>query len=204
MRSSPAAIRNVLFSAGLCLALRLSAAAGTTSFAFDGNRIYARLDFVRPNGSIHRALAFVDTDSPSMILKEALFRELQLDRDRPLRSRAGDFEIEVPRAVVVRDPSPTRSMGTDLKVEAVLAAGVLHKFGVVIAYGLRTLTLDRPASLASAGISVVGAVGASNMMMSGDGPEASGILVRIPEIALGALRLENVGVLGAAPVLPAC
>ena len=41
----------------------------------------------------------------------------------------------------------------------------------------------------------VGAVGASNMMMAGDGVEASGILLRIPEIRLGPLSLEDVGAL---------
>lgn len=43
----------------------------------------------------------------------------------------------------------------------------------------------------------MGAVGASNIMMSGDGAEASGILMRIPEIVIGRLALKQVGVLGA-------
>jgi hypothetical protein len=43
----------------------------------------------------------------------------------------------------------------------------------------------------------VGAVGTSNMMMTGDGAEIDGILLRIPEISVGALNLRNVGVLGA-------
>src|SRR5439155_18642915 len=43
----------------------------------------------------------------------------------------------------------------------------------------------------------VGAVGASNMMMSGDGTETSGTLLRIPEISLGPLMLKDVGVLAA-------
>jgi hypothetical protein len=41
----------------------------------------------------------------------------------------------------------------------------------------------------------VGAVGASNMMMSGDDAESSGILLRIPQISLGPLILNNVGAL---------
>jgi hypothetical protein len=44
----------------------------------------------------------------------------------------------------------------------------------------------------------VGAVGPSNMMMSGDGAEASGILARVPEIDVGTVALRQVGVLGAA------
>jgi hypothetical protein len=43
-----------------------SSVAGMTTFVFDGNRIYAALGFVRSDGSIHRALAFVDMGSPSM------------------------------------------------------------------------------------------------------------------------------------------
>jgi hypothetical protein len=43
----------------------------------------------------------------------------------------------------------------------------------------------------------VGAVGPSNMMMSGDGAEASGILARVPEIDVGTVALRQVGVLGA-------
>jgi hypothetical protein len=43
----------------------------------------------------------------------------------------------------------------------------------------------------------VGAVGVSNMRMSDDGAEASGILVRVPEIVLGPLKLPQVGVLAA-------
>src|SRR5215469_12921797 len=61
--------------------------AGTTTFVFDGNRMYAELDFVRPDGSIHRALAFVDMGSPSLILTESLFKQLQLGQNRPLRFR---------------------------------------------------------------------------------------------------------------------
>lgn len=42
-----------------------------------------------------------------------------------------------------------------------------------------------------------GAVGPSNMMMSGDPVETNGVLLRIPEMSLGTLRLEAVGALAA-------
>ncbi|HEY2782301.1 MAG TPA: hypothetical protein VGI90_16080 [Steroidobacteraceae bacterium] len=45
----------------------------------------------------------------------------------------------------------------------------------------------------------VGAVGVSNMMMSGDGAENSGVLLRIPQINIGTLRLREAGVLAAGP-----
>jgi hypothetical protein len=41
----------------------------------------------------------------------------------------------------------------------------------------------------------VGAVGASNMRMASDGVEASGVLLRLPEIMLGPARLQQVGAL---------
>jgi hypothetical protein len=44
-----------------------------------------------------------------------------------------------------------------------------------------------------------GAVGASNMRMADDGIEATGTLVRIPEIKLGSLRLEQIGALAIGP-----
>ena len=70
-----------LLSAGPSWHAQVPASAGTTPFVFDGNRMYAELGFVRPDGSIHRALAFVDMGSSSMTLTESLFKELQLDHN---------------------------------------------------------------------------------------------------------------------------
>jgi hypothetical protein len=44
---------------------------GKTTFVIDGDRIYAELGFVRPDGSLHRALAFVDMGSPKMEVRES-------------------------------------------------------------------------------------------------------------------------------------
>jgi hypothetical protein len=44
-----------------------------------------------------------------------------------------------------------------------------------------------------------GAVGPSNMRMADDGIEAAGILLRIPEVQLGPLRLREVGALAIGP-----
>jgi hypothetical protein len=229
-----------------------SSSAGTTTFVFDGNRMYAELGFVRPDGSIHRALAFVDMGSPTMFLRESLYKDLQLDRNTSLVFRVGELPAEVPRTEVIRDRSEPRSIGSDLKVEGMLPAGILQRYQVVIDYKMRTLALARPRSVTPEGVSVpfqinektgliavdasidgkpyqitidngsaytwirqsaaknwlashrdwergVGAVGASNMMMSGDGTETSGTLMRIPEISLGSLIIEDVGVLAAGP-----
>ena len=45
----------------------------------------------------------------------------------------------------------------------------------------------------------VGAVGASNMRMASDGVEATGTLLRLPEILLGPVRLQQVGALAIGP-----
>jgi hypothetical protein len=236
----------------LCIPLfaRSEALSGTTSFVFDGNRMYAQLSFVRPDGSIHNALAFVDMGSPSVTVNESLFKELQLDRGRPLRLQLGAMPISIPASEVASDKSKPQSMGSDLKVEAILAAGIMQKYEVVIDYQNRTMTFAIPGTLKPEGAPVpfhinhdtgliavdasidgrpyavtidngsayswfrqstakdwlishpgwesgVGAVGTSNMMMSGDSAEIDGALLRIPEISLGSLSLRNVGVLGA-------
>jgi hypothetical protein len=233
----------------ICTAQNLSSK-GTTVFVLDGNRMYAKVDFVRPDRSIHKALVFVDMGSPSMTLTASLFKKLQIDRNAPLRFRIGELNVEVPAAEVANEGGEPYSIGADLKVEGMLPAGILQKFQVVIDYKKRLLGLARSAVTRPPGISVpfhinqktgliavdalldgkvypitidngsaytwvrqstaknwlekhaewergVGAVGASNMMMSGDGTETSGLLLRIPQISLGSLILQDVGVLAA-------
>jgi len=226
--------------------------AGTTGFVLDGNRIYARLAFVRPDGSVHQALASVDMGSASMGIARSLLEELHLDESKRLLFRVGELSVEVPAGEVISRSGEPYSIGSDLKVEALLPAGVLQNFQVVIDYGSRTLTLARSPSHKPEGVSVplhinrqtglvavdatiagkpcavtidngsaytwfrqstakdwlrshpewergLGAVGASNMRMAGDGGEASGTLLRIPEISLGPVRLRDVGVLAPGP-----
>jgi hypothetical protein len=227
-----------------------SVSSGTTPFIFDGNRIYAELSFVRPDGSVHKALAFVDMGSPSVAVTESLFKELRLDQGSPMVIRVGAMPVRIPAAEVTSDRSEPYSVGSDLKVEAILAAGIMQKYEVAIDYQKRNLTFANPGTLKPEGVPVpfkinrdtgliavnasidgkgyavtvdngsaytwfrqstaqgwltthpgwergVGAVGASNMMMSGDGAEIDGILLRIPEISVGSLALRQVGALGA-------
>lgn len=243
----------ILLLLGCLISLAQPAASpGTVPFLFDGNRIYAELSFVRPDGSVHKALAFVDMGSPSFVVTESLFKALEADRGKPVVFEIGGMPIRIPAAGVTSDPSEPYSVGSDLKVEAVLAACVLQKYEVVIDYQRRTLTLAKPGTLKPGGIPIrfqinpdtgliavkasisneiypvtidngsaytwfrqstvkgwltshpdwergVGAIGASNMMMSGDRTETEGILLRIPEISIGPLNLRQVGVLGAGP-----
>jgi len=130
-------------------------ASGTTRFVFDGNRMYAELAFVRPDGTLHRALAFVDLGSPSTVLSQSLFKELQIDRKRPLTYRVGEMTVHVDAADVTSEedwfPIP---VGDDLPVEALLPADVMQNFLVVMDYQHRTLTLAQPAALKPEGTAV--------------------------------------------------
>jgi hypothetical protein len=226
--------------------------AGTTSFVLDGNRMYAELGFVRQDGSIHRALAYVDMGTPSMTINESLLNELHVNDQRPLMFRVGTLPVEVAADQVQSQRREPRSMGSELKVEGILAGSILQKYLVVIDYRKRRLTLAKSGTMKPRGLQIpfhinertgliavdasidgsryaitidngsaytwfrqsaskqwltlhpawnrgVGAVGPSNMMMSGDPTETAGILLRIPEIDIGSLVLRNVGVLAAGP-----
>jgi hypothetical protein len=225
---------------------------GTTSFVLDGNRIYAELNFLRADGSIHRALAFVDMGSPDMTLTSALFDEMRAAQNSHLRFQIGEMTVEMPAAQVQRESGSPFSVGADLKVEATLPASVLERYVVVIDYQRRELEFAERGALKPQGVPVpfhinrktgliavdaiidgrhysvtidngsaytwfepkaprdwlathpewqrgVGAVGASNMMMSGDATETSGILLRIPGISFGALLARDVGALAVGP-----
>jgi hypothetical protein len=221
---------------------------GTAPVVLDGNRVYADLAFVRPDGTRRKVLAFVDLGSPSTILSEALFRELQLDQKKSLTFEVGDMPVPIDPSTVTNDTWLPYFIGDHRNVEALLPAGVLQKYQVVIDYAGRTLTLANPGTLKPMGVPVpfrinektgliaveatidgraypvtidngsaytwlrkttvqewiaahpdwergIGAVGASNMRMADDGIEATGILVRIPEIKLGSLSVPQVGAL---------
>jgi hypothetical protein len=249
---SSAGIAFVLSLLGLPTFAPQRSLSGTTPFVLDGNRMYAELAFLRPDGSIHRALAFVDLGSPSVMVTESLFKELQLERKRPLGFRVGDLTVQIEASAVSSYPEEPYSVGGDLKVEGLLPAGVMQKYEIVIDYRRRTLTFAQPGTYKPEGVPVparvnqrtgllaveasvagreypvtidngsaytwltkstvedwlraypewrrgVGAVGVSNMRMADDGAEIDGVLVRIPEIKLGDLVLQNVGALGAGP-----
>jgi len=237
----------------LCLSCRGSnPTSGTAPFVFDGNRTYAELAFVRPDGTIHKTLAFVDLGSPSMVLSESLYKKLQLDQKKPSIFNIGAMPIRVDSSDVTSDSWLPFSVGANRMVEALLPAGVMQKYEVVIDYAHRTLTLAQPGTLKITGTAIpcrvnaksgliaidvsiagqtypvtidngsgytwlsrntvqgwlaaypgwqrgTGAVGTSNMRMADDGIEASGILVRMPEIKLGSLHLRQIGALAIGP-----
>src|SRR6516165_6670194 len=68
---------------------------GTVPFIFDDNRVFAQLEFIRPDGIMRKAYAFVDLGTPVMVLDQKLHQELQVDQTSSFRFRVGGLEIKV-------------------------------------------------------------------------------------------------------------
>ena len=62
---------------------------GTVPFIFDDNRVFAQLDFVRADGTLRKALAFVDLGTPALVLDKKLHEELQVDESKAVIFRVG-------------------------------------------------------------------------------------------------------------------
>jgi hypothetical protein len=89
-----------------------------------------------------------------MIVSEALFRVLQLDQKKPLTFNIGDMPIHVDSSAVTSDTWLPFSIADNRRVEALLPAGVMQKYQVVIDYAHRALTLAQPGTLQPAGSAV--------------------------------------------------
>jgi hypothetical protein len=143
-----------------CFALWVSCArsqtvsSGTTSFVFEGNRMYAEVTTIRPNGTPRKILAFVDMGSPSMVLSKAVFKDLELDRKQPLLFKIGDMPVRVDCDKVTGSDELPYSLGGRRQIEAILPAAVMQRYQVVIDYSHRTLTFARPGTLKPAGVLV--------------------------------------------------
>lgn len=133
------------FSASLCFSGPTSSApSGAAKLLLNANRIYADLAFVRPDGTLRKAYAFVDMGSPSMIVSEALFKDLHLDQEKSLNFRIGDFPVTVDSTTVTNDSWLPFSIGENRQAEALLPAGVLRNYQVVLDYARRSMTLATP------------------------------------------------------------
>jgi hypothetical protein len=124
---------------------------GTAPFVLEGNRIYAQLTFVRPDGTPRNVLVFVDLGSPSMILSQALFEELQLAQARSLLFKVGDMPVRLDSSTVTTDTWFPFSLGDHRNVEGLLPAGVLQRYQVIFDYANRRLTLAQPGTLKAEG-----------------------------------------------------
>lgn len=113
---------------------------GTTSFVLEGNRVYALLSFLMPNGSTHTAYAFVDMGASDMSLAGPLYDSLGVNNGTAARFKVGDYTVEVPASTIRRGGRPfVRGSGPQL--EGSLPASVLQRHALVIDYARRTLTL---------------------------------------------------------------
>lgn len=234
---------------------------GTVPFIFDDNRIFAEVEFVRPDGTPRKVIAFVDIGTPQLVIEESLGNELDLANAKRAVLRIGDLEIHVPASDVQTDtglgltgPNGKRI----LKVEAVLPGSVMKHYQVTLDYAKRSLTMAKPDTFKPTGVAVpcrvnaktglvsvtatidghdyaiavdcgsaytwvrqdiaarwiaehadwkrgVGAVGEANMQVRPDGAEAQAIIMRLPQVRLGPMLLEQVGAVGierAAPPIP--
>lgn len=143
----------VLASKSVPVAADKSAASyGLAPLLFDGNRVYAKLSVVLPNGSLHSTLAFVDMGSPSLALSPTLARELKIASRKTVVLRAG--AISIPIASPDVDPDLPYPMGNGHAVELVLPASALKPDMVVLDYAARRLTFAPPGELAAKGTPV--------------------------------------------------
>ena len=135
-------------------------ASATLPITFASRRPMVELVLLRPDGSERRALAWVNMGAPAPILSKRLYRELGIDRGHDLAIRLGGLAITVVADSVTDGPGELD--GRDLfsllfaprEVEAVLPAGVLRQFQMVLDPAGRTLTLARPGVLKPVGTPV--------------------------------------------------
>jgi len=84
--------------------------------------IFAKVEFVRPDGTPRKAVAFVDLGTPQLVLEQTLGKELGIENAKQAVLHIGELEIDVPASEIQTDtglgmtgPKGKRS----LKVEAV-------------------------------------------------------------------------------------
>jgi hypothetical protein len=142
--------------------------------------MFVDLDFVRPDGRIRKARAFVNMGAVGVVLNGPLYRELGADKavtlklgNVPVRidpravqtlQQANSFTISInpfhPPAHAPAGPPPAgeedamAALSGPLHVEAELPSGVLQNFVVVADYGARTLTFASPDAVTPQGIAV--------------------------------------------------
>ena len=145
-----------IFLATLLLSLPAfgSDVSGTVPFIFDDNRVFAELTFVRPDGTLRNAVAFVDLGTPRMVIDQKLAKELQLDQNKPLRLRVGNLEIPIESSAFETDTGlgfTGRDGKRTIPVETILPGSLLKNYQVVFDYAKRTLTIAQTDTLEGKG-----------------------------------------------------
>jgi hypothetical protein len=151
-----------LFSAGPAAGLPT----GAVPFVMDHNRMIVELEFVRPDGSIRKARAWVDTGNPTLSLDESLARDLGLNLGGPRQGQN-------PAAVRLSAPPEMRLGGRRLgspamkaqvslgapgfpgvPAEANLPSSAFLGCRVVFDYPARLLTVSDPGAASPRGTAV--------------------------------------------------
>jgi hypothetical protein len=96
--------------------------------------------------------AFVDLGSPSTIVSEALFKDFHLDQEKLLSFQAGNLTVSVDSSTVASDSWLPYFGGDNREVEALLPAGILQHYEVVIDYADRRLILAQSGTLQPQGL----------------------------------------------------
>jgi hypothetical protein len=153
-----ALVRYLLSSILATLLLSLPASgsnvSGTVPFIFDDNRVFAELTFARPDGTLRKAVAFVDLGTPRMVIDQKLGNELQVDQNKPLRLRVENMEIPIESSAFETDTGlglTGRDGKRTIPVEAILPGSLLKNYQVVFDYAKRTLTIAQPGTLEGKG-----------------------------------------------------
>ncbi len=144
-----------------------SAGPVTLPMSLDHNRIIVDAEFLRPDGSVRKARAWVDTGSQYLLVGEALARDLGLEitrsgeqgtqytqawAARTPRLRLGGLELDM--AGVATRVLPGAGVLPGVPAEAGLPASALRHDHVVFDYPAKRLTVARPGSMKPWGLAV--------------------------------------------------
>ncbi len=138
----------------------------TVPFILDHNRMIVNVEFVRPDGTVRKARAWVDTGNDYILVLESLARDLGYDLSpvkqgeggqsavravKPPPLRLGGFPLNVEGLATQIEPNGALP---GLPVEAQIPAGIFLKAQAVFDYPARLLTVARPGSLKPRGSAI--------------------------------------------------
>ncbi len=93
----------------------------------------------------------MDIGTPNPVVSSALYKDLQLDKEKQLTFQIGDLSVGVPSEKVVKSDW---FYGFRKNTEFILPGSVMEHYQVAIDYSARTLTFAKPGTLRPEGIPV--------------------------------------------------
>ncbi|MHB8754700.1 MAG: hypothetical protein ACYC92_07050 [Candidatus Acidiferrales bacterium] len=134
-------------------------------FLIDHNRIFVELEFARPDGSLRKTLAFVDTGDPEFEFTRSLADDLHLDKKTGLQVRFGGIPLKV-SCNIKANVYGGKSTFPGMVVEANLPSTILDQYDVLIDYAKQKLTLARAGTVKHEGVRVPCAVNRKTGLVS--------------------------------------